>query len=208
VSVEVIEFTDPGCIWSWSSVDKLSRLRATQDVSWRRVFGVPGPRPGGPAEQHANWREVAAVTGAEIAPRLAYVSSSSLTESLAARAAERQAEAVAEAVLLRLREATFLEGRPADSRERIREALATVIGLDLDRLIADLDAPEVFASVEADRLETRRPPLDLIAGGVARADGDDFRYPFPTLIVNGRILPGWTAYEDYVAAVTREVVVT
>jgi predicted DsbA family dithiol-disulfide isomerase len=208
VSVEVIEFTDPGCIWSWSSVEKLARLRASHDVSWRRVFGVPGPRPGGPREQYANWREVAAVTGAELGERLEYVSSSPWPETLAARAAERQGEAVAEAVLLRLRQATFLEGRPADSRERIREALAGVDGLDLDRLIADLDAPEVFASVEADRLETRRPPLDLIAGGVARRDGDDFRYPFPTLIIDGRLLVGWTAYEDYVAAFRHEAVTT
>ncbi len=208
MSIEVIEFTDPGCIWSWSSVEKIARLRASHDVTWRRVLGVPGPRPGGPEEQHANWREVSAVTGAAIAPRLEYVSSSSLPESLAARAAERQGEEVAEAVLLRLREATFLEGRPADSRERIREALDTVIGLDVERLIADLDAPEVFASVEADRLETRRPPIDLIARGVARPDGGEFRYPFPTLIINGRILAGWTAYEDYVAALTREAVAT
>jgi protein-disulfide isomerase-like protein with CxxC motif len=208
MSIEVIEITDPGCIWSWGSVEKIARLRASYDLSWRRVLGVPGPRPGGPEEQHANWREVSAITGAEIAPRLEYVSSSSLPESLAARAAERQGEEVAEAVLLRLREATFLEGRPADRRERIREALADVDGLNVDRLIADLDAPAVFASVQADRLETRRPPLDLIAGGVARPDGDDFRYPFPTLIINGRILAGWTPYEDYVAALTLEAVAT
>jgi hypothetical protein len=71
-----------------------------------------------------------------------------------------------------------------------------------------MNGPAITASVLTDKAETRRPPLDLIAGGVARADGDDFRYPFPTLIINGRILAGWTAYEDYVAALTPEAVAT
>ena len=35
-------------------------------------------------------------------------------------------------------------------------------------------------------------------------DGDDFRYPFRTVIGKGRILAGWTAFEDYVAALTPE----
>jgi predicted DsbA family dithiol-disulfide isomerase len=200
--IDVVEITDPGCIWSWASVEKIARLRARNAVRWRRVLGVPGPRPGGPEEQHANWLEVCALTGATVAPRLEYVSSSSLPESLAARAAERQGPKLADAALLRLRQATFLEGRPADSRERIREALATVDGLDLDRLLADLDDPRVLASVQADKAEARRPPLDLIASGIARADGDDFRYPFPTLIVDGRIFAGWTAHEDYLAVPT------
>jgi predicted DsbA family dithiol-disulfide isomerase len=206
--IDVVEITDPGCIWSWGSVEKIARLRETYALIWRRVLGVPGPRPGGPAEQHANWLEVSAITGAAVAERLEYVSRTSLPESLAARAAERQGSEVAEAVLLRLREATFLEGRPADSVERLREALGRVAGLDLDRLLADLDDPGVIASVQADAEEARRPPLELIASGVARRDGDEYRYPFPTLIVNGRILAGWTAYEDYVAALAPEAVAT
>jgi hypothetical protein len=198
MSVEVIEITDPGCIWSWGSVEKIARLRASFDVKWRRVFGVPGQRPGGPEEQHANWVEVSAITGAEIAPRLEYVSSSSLPESLAGRAAERQGDEVAEAVLLRLREATFLEGRPADSAPRIREALAGVA--DVERLLRDMQAPSVVASVLSDKAEARRPHLDLIASGIARPDHGDVRYPFPTLIIDGRVFAGWTPYEEYVTA--------
>jgi hypothetical protein len=167
-------------------------------VKWRRVFGVPGPRPGGPEEQHANWLEVSAITGARVADRLEYVSSSSLPESLAARAAERQGHG--DAVLQRLREATFLEGRPADSVPRIREALASVDGLDLDRLVRDMNGPSIVASVLADKAEARRPPLDLIASGVARPDHGDVRYPFPTLIIDGTVFAGWTPFEDYVAA--------
>jgi predicted DsbA family dithiol-disulfide isomerase len=200
---EVIEITDPGCIWSWGSVETLARLRAEHDVRWRRVFAVPGARPGGPEEQHANWLEVSAVTGARVADRLEYVSSSSLPESLAARAAEHQGHG--DAVLQRLREATFLEGRPADSIPRIREALETVPGLDVERLLRDMQGPSITASVLADKAEARRPPLDLIASGVARPDGDDYRYPFPTLIIDGRIFAGWTPYEDYAAALDPQV---
>jgi protein-disulfide isomerase-like protein with CxxC motif len=204
--IDVVEITDPGCIWSWGSVDKIAKLRAFPGLRWRRILGVPGPRPGGPEEQHANWLQVSVVTGARVAERLEYVASSSLPESLAARAAERQGHG--DAALQRLREATFLEGRPADSVPRIREALASVDGLDLERLVRDMNGPSITASVLTDRAETRRPPLDLIASGVARADGDDFRYPFPTLIIDGRVFPGWTPYEDYVAAVAPQAVTT
>ncbi|WP_053226013.1 DsbA family oxidoreductase [Solirubrobacter soli] len=196
--IEVVEITDPGCIWSWGSVEKIAKLRALPGLRWRRVFGVPGRRPGGPEEQHANWLEVSAVTGARVADRLEYVSSNSLPESLAARAAERQG--LGDPVLQRLREATFLEGRPADSVPRIREALATVYGLDLDRLVRDMNGASIVASVLADKAEARRPPLDLIASGVARPDHGDVRYPFPTLIIDGRVLAGWTPYDEYVAA--------
>jgi hypothetical protein len=201
--IDVVEITDPGCIWSWGSVDKIAKLRALPGLRWRRVLGVPGPRPGGPEEQHANWLEVSAITGARVAERLEYVSSSSLPESLAARAAERQG--YGDAALPRLREATILEGRPADSIPRIREALEPVEGLDVERLLRDMKGPSITASVLADKAEARRPPLDLIASGVARPDQGDVRYPFPTLIIDGRVLAGWTPYEDYVAALTTPV---
>jgi protein-disulfide isomerase-like protein with CxxC motif len=194
--IDVVEITDPGCIWSWGSVEKIAKLRALPGLRWRRVLGVPGPRPGGPEEQHANWLEVSEITGARVAERLEYVSSSSLPESLAVRAAERQDRG--DAVLQRLREATFLEGRPADSVPRICEALAEVV--DVDRLVHDMRLPAVTGSVLADKAEARRPPLDLIASGVARPDHGDVRYPFPTLIIDGRVLAGWTAYEDYIEA--------
>src|ERR1700754_2892671 len=41
-TIEVTEFTDPGCVWSWSSEPKLRRLRLQYGdrVAWRRVFGI------------------------------------------------------------------------------------------------------------------------------------------------------------------------
>jgi protein-disulfide isomerase-like protein with CxxC motif len=202
LSVEIIEFTDPGCIWSWSSDAKLARLReSTKDVArWRRVLGIAGPRDGTPEELRASWIEVAAITGATVPDRLEHVPDS-LVLSRAARAAENQGRKRAEAVLRRLRESVFEDGRPADSPERLREALTPIEGLDVERLIRDLESSLVLWTLDADRTETRRPHPDV----VARRDGDDLRYPFPTLIVRGpggeRILAGWIEYEVYSAAI-------
>jgi predicted DsbA family dithiol-disulfide isomerase len=200
--VEVTEFTDPGCIWSWSSEAKLRRLReGTKDVvRWRRVLGGAGRWDGAPEQLRANWVEVAAITGAEVPDRLEHAPDT-VVLSRAARAAEHQGRIRAEAVLLRLRESVFLDGRPADSPDRLRATLADVDGLNVERLIRDLDASLVLYSLDADRAEARRPHPDV----TARQDGDEERYPFPTLVVRGpggeRILPGWTEYDAYAAAI-------
>lgn len=189
--IEVVEYTDPGCIWSWSSEPILRELRARPGSRWRRVFGVPerggeDPLPG--------WREVVAQTGAPLTDTLHWIPASMLPASLAARAAEHQGRAIAEAVLLALREATFLHGRPADTRDHVAAAVRGVPGLDVARLLRDLDSPDVVFSIEADRAETRRPLPDAIT----REEGDALRYTFPTLVVDGRAVSGRHALQDYV----------
>jgi predicted DsbA family dithiol-disulfide isomerase len=147
--------------------------------------GTEDPLPG--------WREVASETGAPLTDRLHWIPGSMLPASLAARAAEHQGRAVAEAVLLRLREATFLRGRPADTPARIADAVRSLPGLDVARLLRDLDSPDVVFSIEADRAETRRP----LPGAITREDGDGIRYTFPTLVIDGRVVSGWHALQDY-----------
>jgi protein-disulfide isomerase-like protein with CxxC motif len=191
MSIEVVEYTDPGCIWSWSAEPVLRELRRRSGVRWRRVFGVPerggeDPLPG--------WREVAAETGAPLTDRLHWIPISMLPASLAARAAEHQGSAIADGVVLRLREATFLHGRPADTPERIASAVRGLPGLDVARLLRDLDSPDVVFSIEADRAETRRP----LPEAITRPEGDAVRYTFPTLAVDGRVVSGWHALQDYV----------
>ena len=194
--IDVVEITDPGCIWSWGSVEKLARLRAEYDgVRWRRVLGVPGPRPGGPEEQHANWLEVVRDHGRARSRR-----GSSTCRRARCRSRSRPARPSARArssptpcCCACARRRSSKAARPT-ARERIREALATrATASTSSACCATCTVRAITASVLADKAETRRPPLDLIASGVARADGDDFRYPFPTLIINGRILAGWTA---------------
>jgi predicted DsbA family dithiol-disulfide isomerase len=190
-AVEVVEFTDPGCIWSWSSEPVLRELRKRPGVRWRRVFGVPDR---GTADPLPGWREVAAETGAPLTDTLHWIPASMLPASLAARAAEHQGRAIAEEVLLRLREATFLHGRPADTPERIAAAVAGVERLDVARLLRDLDSPDVVFSIAADRAETRRP----LPGAITRAEGDAVRYTFPTLVIDGRVVSGRHTLQDYV----------
>jgi protein-disulfide isomerase-like protein with CxxC motif len=193
MSVEVIEYTDPGCIWSWSAEPAIRRLRERPGVRWRRVFGVP--RRGG-EDPLAGWREVASETGAPLTGRLHWIPESMLPASLAARAAEHQGRAVAEAVLLRLREATFLHGRPADTTARVADALRGLPRLDLARLIRDLDSPDVVFSIEADIAETRRPRAEAIT----REEPDGaVRYAFPTLIIDDHVVSGWHALAEVAA---------
>ncbi len=152
---------------------------------WRRVFGV-ATRSGTPEALLASWQEVAEITGASLPERLTHLPDS-LVLSRAARAAEHQGRARAEAALVRLRESVFVDGDPADSPARLRAVLAGT--LDVERLIRDLDSPDVVWSVDADRAEARRPR----PGAETRLDGGVARYAFPTLVVGDRVLSGWHA---------------
>jgi predicted DsbA family dithiol-disulfide isomerase len=219
-SIEVTEFTDPGCVWSWSSEPKLRRLRLLygERVAWRRVFGIQiddvklsfpdRDAVEGAEEWRADWLAVAAHTDAPITSRLEWMHASTWPASRAAKAAEAQGDAVADAVLRRLREAVFVDGRPADTPERIAATLAGVEGLDLDQLLDDLDSGAVAAAVGDDFDLTRDPHPHVIGlkedgphPGPAKAEGTVLRYSFPTLIVRGpegeRVLPGWRTLEQY-----------
>jgi predicted DsbA family dithiol-disulfide isomerase len=219
-TIEVTEFTDPGCVWSWSSEPKLRRLRRHYGdrVAWRRAFGVqiddvklsfPDRDPVAGAEAwRADWLAVAAHSGAPITPRLEWMHTSTWPASQAAKAAEAQGDEVAEAVLRRLREAVFVDGRPADNPERIAAALTGVPGLDLDRLLADLDSDAVAKAIGEDFDLTRDPHPDVVGlkedgphPGAAKAEGPILRYSFPTLTIAGpegeKVMPGWRTIEQY-----------
>jgi len=222
-TIEVTEFTDPGCVWSWSSEPKLRRLRLQygERVAWRRVFGVqiddvrlsfPDRDPVDSAEDwRADWLAVAAHSAAPITSRLEWMHASTWPATRAAKAAEAQGDAIAEAVLRRLREAVFVDGRPADSPERIALALDGVPGLDLEALLDDLDSPAVAAATAADYDLTRDPHPDVVGlkedgphPGAAKAEGPILRYSFPTLILSGpageRVMPGWRTLAQYAEA--------
>ncbi|HEY5334176.1 MAG TPA: DsbA family protein, partial [Solirubrobacterales bacterium] len=116
-TIEVTEFTDPGCVWSWSSEPKLRWLRHHygEQVAWRRVFGIqvddlklsfPDRDAVASAEAwRADWLAVAAQSGAPITSHLEWMLASSRPASKAAKAGEAQGEEIADAVLRRLREA-------------------------------------------------------------------------------------------------------
>ncbi len=144
--------------------------------------------------------------------------------ALAAKAAELQGPRVTEAVLHRLRATTFVDGRPADTRERVLAALESLAetgddsGLNLERLACDTASPEILAAVRRDHAETRSPCPEVFAiteqtrhPGRAKPLGespdDGYRYALPTLVfegANGRaVAAGWRSPQEYLDAVRR-----
>lgn len=226
--IEVVEYTDPGCVWSWGSEPQLRWLRRNygDQLRWRRVLGVQVDRlsethPTRDAVRDAeafreDWLAVAAHTDAPVPVRLEHMHRSTRPASHAVRAAERQITPehpdVADRVLRRLREAVFVHGRPADTQGRLADALVGIEGLDLERLLRDVADPDVIASVQADWEETRRPHPAVIGRtgpgpnpGGAKQDGERKRYGFPTLILRGptgeEVVSGWNDTEALTRAI-------
>jgi predicted DsbA family dithiol-disulfide isomerase len=231
--LRVTEYTDPACPWAWGSEPKFRRLRdmlaqaGPEAVVWRRVFGIlfdegeaPAPDPAAEAAwYHEELREISGHTGAPCPTRLEWVTATSWPASLAAKAAERQGTQVAEAVLQRLRETTFLDGRPADTPERVLAALHELPDLDFKLLAQDAASPAILEAVRRDHAETRAPcpevfAIDALSGrhpGRAKPLGeepeDGFRYALPTLVLTGSagraVVAGWRPPREYLDAVGR-----
>ncbi|MBR7836656.1 DsbA family protein [Actinospica durhamensis] len=235
----VCEYTDPACPWAWGSEPKFARLRALlaaagEGVVWRRVYGIlfdegeaPAPDPAAEAAWYLEEvREISGHTGAPCPQRLEWVAATSWPMALAAKAAQSQGPEVAEAVLHRLRATTFVDGRPADTPERVLAALREVsgpaeggaAGLDLERLAREAASAEVLAAVRRDHAETRNPCAEVFAiteqsrhPGRAKPLGEDpadgYRYALPTLVFEGAggraVAAGWRAPAEYLAAVRR-----
>ncbi|WP_236791499.1 DsbA family protein [Amycolatopsis sp. GM8] len=219
--LEVVEYTDPACPWAWGSEPKFRRLRlatAPLGVRWRRVFGIlfdtgddPPPDPDAEAAWYADFvAGISAHTGAPHAAKLAWLTRTSWPASMAAKAAEAQGEQVADRVLRRLRETTFVAGRPADSVHSVLTAVRTVPGLDVDRLARDL--PEREEAVRRDWAETREPCAEVRRldrpgphSGRAKEVSGHLRYALPTLIFRGdrgrRVVPGWRPLTEYLTAI-------
>ena len=229
--LRVTEYTDPACPWAWGSEPKFRWLRGVlaaagpQAVTWRRVFGIlfdegepPAPDPAAEAAWYLEeLREISGHTGAPCPDRLEWVTATSWPASLAAKAAERQGTQVAEAVLQRLRETTFLDGRPADTPERVLEALQELADLDLKQLADDAASPAVLEAVRRDHAETRDPCPEVFAideplrhPGRAKPLGEDpedgYRYALPTLVFTGSagrtVVAGWRSPQEYLDAVS------
>lgn len=232
----VSEYTDPACPWAWGSESKFAWLRAVlagagEGVAWRAVYGIlfdeGEPAAPDPAAEAAWYleelREISGHTGAPCPERLEWVAATSWPMALAAKAAELQGPHVAETVLHRLRTTTFVEGRPADTPERVLAALGTLSaqkgsGLDLDRLARDAASAEIREAVRRDHAETRSPCAEVFAitdatrhPGRAKPLGEDpedgYRFALPTLVFEGAggraVAAGWRGPAEYLAAVRK-----
>lgn len=218
--LRVVEYTDPACPWAWGSEPKFRWLRLALEpceVEWRRVYGIlfdtdddPPPDPAAEAAWYADFVSgISLHTGAPYAERLQWVARTSWPSSMAAKAAEAQGE-VAEHVLRRLRETTFVAGRPADDTDSVLAAMRSLPGLDIDRLAADLATQE--DAVRRDWAETRTPCTEVLDigepgphNGKAKEVGSRVRYALPTLVFSGprgrKVVPGWRPLREYTDAV-------
>lgn len=217
--VEVVEYTDPMCPWSWAAEPRLRALlrEAEGRCRHRRVFGVlfdedeePAPAPAAETAWYAGYVErITDHAGAPRAARLGWVAASSWPSSLAAAAAEAQGPLVADRVLRRLRESVFVLGEPADTPRRVLAAVAGVPGLDEPRLRADLASAAVRERVCRDRAEARRPLPEVIGlrgdgphpGAAKETEDGGHRYALPTVVFTGpggrRVVPGWRSADEY-----------
>lgn len=232
--LRITEYTDPACPWAWGSEPKFRWLRGVLAevglgqgvVSWRRVYGIlfdegepPAPDPAAEAAWYREeLREISGHTGAVFPARLEWVTATSWPASLAAKAAESQGAEIAESVLHRLRETTFLDGRPADTPERVLEALQEISDIDLKKLADGAASAETLEAVRRDHAETRDPCPEVFAvdeparhPGRAKPLGEDpedgYRYALPTLVFEGpagrAVAPGWRAAQEYLDAVAK-----
>ncbi|MEX2394874.1 MAG: DsbA family protein [Actinomycetota bacterium] len=218
--IEVIEFTDPGCSWAWGTEPKLRLLRWRYDdkLRWRRVLGgligdmnhyVEDFDPVRAAKRYIPyWRKVFVHTNMSYPAHLKWMYSSTEPAGRAVKAAEFQSDELGGAVLRRLREQIFVFGEPADTDERIIDAVRGVGGLDIDRFSVDIDSEGADKVFREDWEETRRPNqyVQTLEGdwpGIGRAKHAEghTRYVFPTVIFRHtdreETVPGWCPLEDY-----------
>lgn len=225
--VEVIEYTDPLCSIAWGTEPFKRKLewRFADKLSWRPVLAglckdnstVKMFQPWDPYEAGQMylkvWKRVTGITGMPYPEDLRYMALTTDPPCQLVKAAALQGADIADKVLRRFRESVFLYGTPVDSINQAAAALEGVPGLDIDRLLADVETDDVVAAYLADWEETREPndyvrgladtETDHLKGGMMFSEGHE-RYNLPTFIFRGpageRTVPGYRPYEEYEAA--------
>ena len=157
-------FTDPGCPWAYSFAPALARLRWRfgDQVEWRlvliglsenteRIEGL-GYTPARLAAGMRKFpRRFGMPFGVEVKPRLA-ATSRACRAIVAARELDPE---LGEAALRALQLMQFTTTGLLDDDEDLRQALASVAGLDAEALVASIDASETVVAYEADRARAR-----------------------------------------------------
>jgi predicted DsbA family dithiol-disulfide isomerase len=211
--VDVIHFTDPGCPWAYSAEPDLNALRYRygSGLRWRRVmiglaeshegYDARGYRPEKSASSRTSFaRRFGMPFRFEARPR----NMGTGLPCRAVKAAELQDDDLAEALLRALRFGYFATPLLMDTDEAIRTQAATVAGLDVERLMADMTSDAVEEAYQADRAETRNAGVTgrpmILQDKHADTDGAD-RYTAPSVVFerDGQrlVAGGWQSFAVY-----------
>lgn len=225
--IEVTEYVDPGDPWVWGSAPKLRLLQwryghlfdrrivtgglvddlITQAASEGKTIDLRGDAP-----SFADfWRSIHLTTGMPHPTELRSMYRTTKPACLAVKAAQRQSPELGDRVMRRLQEWVFILGEPFDNLVALVAAVSGVPGLDIDAYVSAFEDPEILVAFQEDWEETRRPNAaarnvddDHPGNGRVRADGNRFRYGFPTLVFRSgeaeETVAGWQPWEAYEAA--------
>lgn len=234
--ISVVEYTDAMCSWAWGTEPKLRLLRwrfEDQIDSWRLVMGhlvedehMPDRDPvAGAPKLQEYWKVVCDQTGMPRPNPLRRTTTGSRASGMAVKAAQLQGDHAAQAVMRTMRQATFINGEPADTTERAIEACLSIEGapdgFDVEALGEAMTGNStVVDAYNHDYEETRTPNEHVLnlegdRPGIGRArpaqDGR-MRFVFPTVLIGPiegaaensgnpaaveTTVPGWMPYEDY-----------
>jgi putative protein-disulfide isomerase len=223
MTVNVRNYTDPACSWSWGAEPKLRRLMWEfgdgLENTW--VMGGLARRYGSEyrdedgdigsgadcfADLMAHWIDVGARVEMPIDARLWTENpiSSTYPACQAVKAAAEQGPDAAYRYLRRIREGLMLERRKLDHLEAL-VAEAGTAGLDVERFRIDVSSNAIIEAFAADLEEVRNPPDEAReAGAVRRSEGHE-RVAFPSAVFTGEdgdrhAVWGTRPYDDYRAA--------
>jgi predicted DsbA family dithiol-disulfide isomerase len=211
--VDVTHYTDPGCPWAYSAEPAFTALRYRYGTGLRWRMVVIGLSEG-PADYDARGykpdRSAAGRTSFARRfgmPFLHHARPRNQGTGLACRtikAAELQGVDLGNAAARALRFGFFASDGMMDTPEAIRDALAIVDGLDVDRVLADVQTPAVEEAYQRDRAEVRDATVTgkpaIAQDKTADSDGA-VRYTAPSLTFSQGdrrlVAGGWQSLEAY-----------
>jgi len=190
-SIEVIEYTDPGCPWAYSASPALAVLqwRYREQLRWRIVtIGLTespqryidaGYTPARMSAGNLYFRRYGMPFAPAPRPRVA----ATARACRAIVATRRLAPARERDVLRALQFAWFTTPLQLDEDEGIGRALSVLAGLDAEAVVAAIDDPATLEAYEQDRSETRTAEGGATHyQGKARQTDGPVRYSAPSLV--------------------------
>ena len=189
--MDVTHFSDPACPWAYSANPALCvlRWRYGEQLRWRHVmiglteraeqYEQRGYTPLGMALTRRRFKRLGMPLSGDVRPRVA-----GTARACRAVVATRLTQPELELHAFRaLQYGWFCTPYPMDEDLGVGNALARVDGLDVDRVLGMLDAPEVTEAYEHDRAEARNAaggPTEF-QGKAANTDGA-VRFTAPSLV--------------------------